>query len=122
MSSNLRIDGARLASRLAELSRIGATPEGGCRRLALTDEDRQGRDWLVGQMQALRNEADGLAAPGIAGPRVEPRRLATGHLKLARRRRQQARQQGQQGGLAAARGTAQQQLCAPRNTEVCKPD
>lgn len=53
MSSNLRIDGARLVSRLAKLSKIGATPEGGCRRLALTDEDRQGRDWLVGQMEAL---------------------------------------------------------------------
>lgn len=53
MSSNLRIDGPRLVSRLQALSRIGATPEGGCRRLALSDEDRQGRDWLVGQMQAL---------------------------------------------------------------------
>ena len=53
MSSNLRIDGARLVSRLTALSAIGATPEGGCRRLALSDEDRQGRDWLVGQMQAL---------------------------------------------------------------------
>lgn len=53
MSSNLRIDGPRLVSRLAALSEIGATPEGGCRRLALSDEDKQGRDWLVGQMQAL---------------------------------------------------------------------
>ena len=53
MSSNLRIDGARLVSRLTALSAIGATPEGGCRRLALSEEDRQGRDWLVGQMQAL---------------------------------------------------------------------
>ena len=53
MSSNLRIDGARLVSRLTALSAIGATPEGGCRRLALSDEDRQGRDWLVGQMRAL---------------------------------------------------------------------
>ncbi|MGO4677479.1 Zn-dependent hydrolase [Bosea sp. 2YAB26] len=53
MSSNLRIDGPRLVSRLEALSKIGATPEGGCRRLALSDEDRQGRDWLVGQMQAL---------------------------------------------------------------------
>lgn len=53
MSTNIRIDGPRLVSRLAELSKIGATPEGGCRRLALSDEDRQGRDWLVGQMRAL---------------------------------------------------------------------
>ena len=40
MSTNLRIDGKRLVSRLAALSRIGATPEGGCRRLALSDEDK----------------------------------------------------------------------------------
>jgi N-carbamoyl-L-amino-acid hydrolase len=53
MSSNLRIDGPRLVSRLEALSQIGATPEGGCRRLALTDEDKQGRDWLVGQMREL---------------------------------------------------------------------
>jgi N-carbamoyl-L-amino-acid hydrolase len=53
MQSNIRVDGARLVSRLAEIARIGATPEGGCRRLALTDEDRAGRDWLVAEMEAL---------------------------------------------------------------------
>ena len=53
MNTNLRIDGDRLVSRLAALSRIGATPEGGCRRLALSDEDRQGRDWLVAELEAL---------------------------------------------------------------------
>ena len=53
MSTNLRIDGERMLSRLAALSRIGATPEGGCRRLALTDEDKAGRDWLVGELKAL---------------------------------------------------------------------
>lgn len=51
MASNLRIDGARLVSRMQALARIGATPEGGCRRMALTDEDRQGRDWLVAEMR-----------------------------------------------------------------------
>ena len=54
MSTNLRIDGDRLVSRLAALSRIGATPEGGCRRLALSDEDKQGRDWLVGRDAGAR--------------------------------------------------------------------
>lgn len=53
MLSNLRIDGPRLLAQVADLARIGATPEGGCRRLALTDEDKAGRDWLVGRMQAL---------------------------------------------------------------------
>lgn len=35
-----------------ELAQIGATPAGGVRRLALTDEDRLGRDWLKHQAQA----------------------------------------------------------------------
>jgi beta-ureidopropionase / N-carbamoyl-L-amino-acid hydrolase len=67
MSSNLRIDGPRLLSRLEALSKIGATPEGGCRRLALTDEDKQGRDWLVGQMQALGLEVKVDAIGNIVG-------------------------------------------------------
>jgi N-carbamoyl-L-amino-acid hydrolase len=67
MSSNLRIDGPRLVSRLAELSKIGATPEGGCRRLALSDEDRQGRDWLVGEMKALGLEVRVDAIGNIVG-------------------------------------------------------
>ncbi|MGE5143658.1 MAG: Zn-dependent hydrolase, partial [Acidobacteriota bacterium] len=43
----LRVDGARLWGSLMDLARIGATPKGGVRRLALTDLDRQGRDLVV---------------------------------------------------------------------------
>jgi N-carbamoyl-L-amino-acid hydrolase len=43
---NLRIDGERLLGRLAALARIGDTGDGGVRRLALTDEDKAGRDQL----------------------------------------------------------------------------
>ena len=43
----LRIDGQRLWHSLMELAQIGATPKGGVARLALTDLDREGRDWLV---------------------------------------------------------------------------
>lgn len=53
MASNLRINGPRLVANLMELAAIGATPEGGCRRLALTEEDRLGRDWLVARMRGL---------------------------------------------------------------------
>ena len=42
-----RINPDRLWSSLMDLARIGATPRGGVRRLALTDEDRQGRDQVV---------------------------------------------------------------------------
>ncbi|MFP5390453.1 MAG: Zn-dependent hydrolase [Gammaproteobacteria bacterium] len=44
---SLRVDGTRLWSALMELARIGATPKGGVKRLALTDLDRQGRDLVV---------------------------------------------------------------------------
>ncbi len=42
-----RIDAARLWQSLMDLAQVGATPKGGVRRLALTDEDRQGRDLVV---------------------------------------------------------------------------
>ena len=45
--NELRIDGGRLWSSLMELAKIGATPKGGVKRLALTDLDKQGRDLVV---------------------------------------------------------------------------
>jgi beta-ureidopropionase / N-carbamoyl-L-amino-acid hydrolase len=50
---DLRIDAARLLSRLEELGRIGSTGDGGCARLALTDEDREGRELVVTWMRDL---------------------------------------------------------------------
>jgi len=44
---NLRTDGERLWSALADMAKIGATEKGGCCRLALTDLDREGRDLFV---------------------------------------------------------------------------
>ncbi len=52
-SSALRIDGQRLVARLEELAAIGATENGGCCRLALSDDDRRGRDLVVGWMREL---------------------------------------------------------------------
>ena len=47
----MRIDRARLAASMDVLGRIGETPRGGLTRLALTDEDRLGRDLLVRWMK-----------------------------------------------------------------------
>ena len=44
---NLTVDGERLWQSLMEMAKIGATPKGGCRRLALSDEDKAGRDLFV---------------------------------------------------------------------------
>ena len=49
----LRIDGARLLGRLEQLAQIGPIDGGGCCRLALTDEDKAGRDLVVGWMREL---------------------------------------------------------------------
>jgi N-carbamoyl-L-amino-acid hydrolase len=49
----LRIDADRLLRRLGRLAEIGAIEGGGCCRLALTDEDRAGRDLVVGWMREL---------------------------------------------------------------------
>lgn len=43
----LDINGGRLWDSLMEMARIGATERGGSRRLALTDEDKAGRDLFV---------------------------------------------------------------------------
>jgi N-carbamoyl-L-amino-acid hydrolase len=49
----MRIDRTRLAASMEALGRIGETPRGGLTRLALTDEDRRGRDLLVGWMREV---------------------------------------------------------------------
>lgn len=49
----LRVNGARLWATLMETARIGATPDGGLCRLALSDEDAAVRAWLTAQCEAL---------------------------------------------------------------------
>lgn len=51
-----RIDGKRLIRRLDQLARIGKKEDGSCCRLALTDEDRMGRDQVVAWMRELGME------------------------------------------------------------------
>lgn len=43
----LQVNGARLMDRLMAMAKIGETPKGGVCRLALTDEDKAGRDLFV---------------------------------------------------------------------------
>jgi beta-ureidopropionase / N-carbamoyl-L-amino-acid hydrolase len=53
MTTSPRIDRERLLGRLETFNRIGALPGGGNCRLALSDEDREGRDLLVRWMREL---------------------------------------------------------------------
>ena len=45
------VNDKRLLTRLSDLAKLGATKDGGVCRLALTDNDRLGRDFLVALMQ-----------------------------------------------------------------------
>jgi N-carbamoyl-L-amino-acid hydrolase len=47
----MRIDRKRLEQTIEELGRVGATERGGLTRLALSDEDRRGRDLMVAWMR-----------------------------------------------------------------------
>ncbi|MFO1080186.1 MAG: Zn-dependent hydrolase [Reyranellaceae bacterium] len=49
----VQVNQGRLLARLDRLAAIGAIEGGGCARLALSDEDRAGRDLVVGWMKAL---------------------------------------------------------------------
>lgn len=84
--SNVRIDGGRLWDSLMEMAQIGATPKGGCKRLTLTDLDRQARElftsWCraagctvtvdeMGNMFARRPGADPSLAPVLMGSHLD---------------------------------------------------
>lgn len=45
---NIQVNQDRLWDSLMEMAKIGATPKGGCARLALTDLDKEGRDLFIG--------------------------------------------------------------------------
>lgn len=53
MHDTLRINGKRLLERLQSLGEIGALQGGGVCRLALSEEDRQGRERVIGWMRDL---------------------------------------------------------------------
>tara|TARA_B110000438_G_scaffold301349_1_gene356009 strand:- start:1714 stop:3027 length:1314 start_codon:yes stop_codon:yes gene_type:complete len=53
LTTDLRIDGGRLIRRIEELATVGPIEGGGSCRLALTDEDRAGRDLVVAWMNEL---------------------------------------------------------------------
>jgi N-carbamoyl-L-amino-acid hydrolase len=82
----LQINGPRLWQSLMDMAKIGATPRGGVRRLALTEDDQRGRDlfaqWCraanlsvsidqVGNLFARRAGTDPHAAPVLIGSHLD---------------------------------------------------
>ena len=85
-ASNLQIDSGRLWDTIQETARFGATPKGGVRRLTLSAEDKQVRDWFrkaceaaglevkvdaLGSMFALRKGRDMTRPPVGLGSHLD---------------------------------------------------
>ena len=69
-SQNPCIDARRLLGRITQLAAIGATDEGSCCRLALTDEDAAGRSLVCGWMRELGLQVQVDAIGNIFGLRA----------------------------------------------------
>jgi len=84
--SNLIVNAERLWGSIMETAKFGATPKGGVRRLTLTDEDRQVRDWFraaceaagctvgvdeMGNMFAVRPGRDNTRPPVAMGSHLD---------------------------------------------------
>ena len=84
----LRINGARLQQRLKDLGQFGALEGGGTNRLALSDADKAGRDWTVGQMLSLgmtvTTDAIGNVVATYAGTDPLPPVMTGSHIDTVR--------------------------------------
>ena len=72
----LRLNDRRLLGALDELAGIGAIEGGGCARLALSDEDKAGRDLVVGWMKAAGLDVRIDAIGNVIGLRAGTENLA----------------------------------------------
>src|SRR5262245_7321790 len=66
----LRVNGKRLSDHLAALSEFGKNPFGGVSRVAYTEADKQGRDYVMGLMRAARLDTAIDAAGNLVGRRA----------------------------------------------------
>ena len=68
--SNLRANGQRVNTHLAELSQFGKNPQGGVSRVAYTDADLQGRQYAIKLMREAKLDVSVDAAGNIVGRRA----------------------------------------------------
>lgn len=84
MPAAIRVDADHLSLRLGELAAIGATDGGGVTRLALSDEDKAGRDllrhWMTGAGLDIRVDDMGNMVGSRAGQVDAPPVLIGSHL------------------------------------------
>jgi N-carbamoyl-L-amino-acid hydrolase len=65
----LRVDGARIMQHLQALSQFGRNPQGGVSRVAYSEADRQGREYVIGLMREAQLDVHIDTAGNIVGSR-----------------------------------------------------
>src|SRR3989441_9841443 len=68
--TELRVNGPRLIAHINALSEFGKNPQGGVSRLAYSEADRQGREYVIGLMRAAKLEVSIDAAGNLIGRRA----------------------------------------------------
>ena len=68
--SQLRINGPRIVEHINALAEFGKNPQGGVSRVAYSEADRLGREYVFGLMQRARLEVSIDAAGNIIGQRA----------------------------------------------------
>jgi N-carbamoyl-L-amino-acid hydrolase len=68
-ASSLRVKGARISDHLTALSQYGKNPQGGVSRVAYSEADRQGREYVAGLMRTAGLDVRIDAAGNIIGRR-----------------------------------------------------
>ena len=70
LQSQLRVNGARIDDHLKALAEFGKNPQGGVSRLAYSEADRQGREYVLGLMRAAKLDVHIDAAGNMIGRRA----------------------------------------------------
>ena len=66
----LRVNGARISEHISALAEFGKNPQGGVSRLAYSEADRRGREYVFGLMQQAKLDVSIDAAGNIIGRRA----------------------------------------------------
>jgi N-carbamoyl-L-amino-acid hydrolase len=69
LQSALRVDGKRIMDHILALAEFGKNPQGGASRVAYSDADKQGREYVLGLMRAAKLEVTIDAAGNLIGGR-----------------------------------------------------
>lgn len=68
--SGLRVNGKRIMDHILALAEFGKNPQGGVSRVAYSDADKQGREYLLGLMRAAKLDVSIDAAGNLIGHRA----------------------------------------------------